>query len=207
MYSQGKVDLQQGFTLSFVKKKHMRSDFNKMLGYEQSQMGKADRYYTERWKVDNIERFSWKDPKGREMQRRGVDCRVQIGERTILISEKFRRRSYGDMMIELWCGNSTGWGITDTSEILCYFTNRDCYTVQTESMKKVLSDFLTWFEESNLRFIPPRMELTFKDHPVLLQETVSQRDGNVWKAVNLVASWENLKELGLKFKQDSLTGS
>ena len=74
-------------------------------------------------------------------------------------------------------------------------------------MRKVLSDFLTWIEENKVKFTPPRMELTFKDHPILLQETVSQRDDNVWKAVNLVASWEDLKELGLKFKQDSLTGS
>ena len=185
----------------------MRSDFNKMLGYEQSQMGKADRYYTKRWKADNIERFSWEDPKGRGMQRRGIDCKVQIGERTILVSEKFRSRSYGDMMIELQCGNSAGWGITDTSEILCYFTDRDCYIIRTESMRKVLSDFLTWIKENKVKFTPPRMKLTFRGHPVLLQETTSRRDGNAWKAVNLVASWENLKELGLKFKQDSLTGS
>lgn len=185
----------------------MRSDFNKMLGYEQSQMGKADRYYTKRWKADNIERFSWEDPKGRGMQRRGIDCKVQIGERTILVSEKFRSRSYGDMMIELQCGNSAGWGITDTSEILCYFTDRDCYIIQTETMRRVLSDFLTWIKENKVKFTPPKMELTFKGHPVLLQETTSQRDGNVWKAVNLVASWEDLKGLGLKFKQDSLTGS
>lgn len=115
-------------------------NFDKCCSYEESQQGKADRFYNSLG-ATKIERCLWSDPHGKELQKQDIDVVVDFynSPGSIKISEKFHRKDYNNIMFELWsniANDTPGSTIISQADEIYYFTDTTCYTVD----RKVLQD-------------------------------------------------------------------
>lgn len=115
-------------------------DMQACLKYESSQQPRADAFYKKQFPELQIERCDFKDPDGRKHQQAGVDVLLKYPDGTaIKVSEKFRRRSFPDIWMEVfrnWEKRTPGWGWDSEPDYYAYF-QEDSGTVRWIPAKEV----------------------------------------------------------------------
>lgn len=130
------------------------------------------------------------------MQRKDCDLSITLQNGQVKnISEKFRSKDYGDMVIELLTDGKLGWGVTGESDGICYFVPGKCYLVNTSDLKSLAKDILerygltlmttVSFAETTIK--DGNMRMTFKCFS-------NSRDGRTWKNVVVCIPWNDLQK-------------
>ena len=106
------------------------------MAYEESQMKPANEWY-EKLGFTNIRRCSWDSEEGKNLQKDDIDLRANWLGNTVYISEKFRSKDYGDIMVELedkFDGSLrfSGWLFKSHADYIFYHTPKAIYIIETQ---------------------------------------------------------------------------
>jgi hypothetical protein len=192
----------------------MQHNFRKSLLHEKEQSNKADAFYADRLKVNEILRYNHDTPEDMAMQHADIDVSVRIGERRYNVSEKFRDVDYGDLYVELYSKypHTQGWMHTGNPDVIVYFTPSKVCWVQHSSLNRfcfgtlfpaISQDDVLQFYLSELHFKPVKILLSEKTVRLKLIKA-DNKDGAEWTTIGLAIPFGTLRDFGVKFKEFAL---
>lgn len=97
--------------------------FDESLHYERTSAARADSFYREQLNATEVERYDRDTPDDMEMQHRDIDVRIRVDGVDMYVSEKFRKRGWDDLLLELYSKYPAvrGWTETGSPDLLAYF--------------------------------------------------------------------------------------
>lgn len=131
--------------------------FNISLQKEVQQQARANKFYTEKLKVLQINRYNCNSESHLQFQRNDIDLSIELKGRQIMVSEKFRSFDYGDLYLECYSKypGTPGWMHHSQADFLaCFFPERVLWI----NKKKLVGFFLNklwpelpggWFAKIN----------------------------------------------------------
>lgn len=176
----------------------------------------ADSFYKSKYADSVIKRYNSNTKEDLEFQKKDIDLTLILSDRSIHISEKFRKEDYGDLLIELYSKypDVKGWMRNSEAEFLVYFTPNKIYTInktdlakwfETEKLEEKLKQEIFDFQSSNL-YKSSRKKTEFissKENTIsiyLIQAYNKMKDGE-WHTLSLTISWNDLEKEGVQFKK------
>lgn len=189
----------------------MQHNFRKSLLHEKEQSARADAFYADILKVNEILRYNHDTPEDMVMQHADIDVSVRIGERRYNISEKFRDVDYGDFYVELYSKypHTQGWMHTGNPDAIVYFMPTKVYWVQHSSLQRFCFDVLfpainqddvRSFYLSELHLKPLKIRLLHKEIKLKFIKA-DNKDGAEWTTIGVAIPFGTLKDFGVKFKE------
>lgn len=116
------------------------NDFARELKFEANRQERINEFYNFLgWETEKQE---WSTPEGRVNQLLGIDKIVKPNG--LRISEKFRRKDWGDLLIEL-CSKTPdvpGWAYTEESDILLVHTLQNIYLFDYQQIRDFVREEL-----------------------------------------------------------------
>jgi hypothetical protein len=197
----------------------MPHHFNLSSEFEKNWQPIADDFYISKYPDCFIKRYSNNSQEDLDFQKKDIDVTLVIGDRSIHISEKFRKRDYGDLLLELYSKYPTvkGWMNNSEADYIVYITPNIIYT-----LNKI--DLLKWFvnekfEEkfdleisnfhTNNKRKSSRKTISFtssKGNSIvinLIQAYNKTLDAD-WHTLSIAISWDELEKEGIQFKKYTL---
>jgi hypothetical protein len=98
-------------------------DFSTSFRFENEQSVMADRFYQEIVGVEHIIRFNTGSPRDMEFQRADIDVQLHAKGRSTNVSEKFRKKTFDDLLLELYSlfPDTSGWFFrSEASHLVCF---------------------------------------------------------------------------------------
>lgn len=101
----------------------MSHNFWRSLEYESSKFQLADDFYFEQLGVERIVRFDSGSEEDMEFQRADIDVQLHGWGRHANVSEKFRKKDFNDLYLELYSmyPDTKGWMERNEADFLAYF--------------------------------------------------------------------------------------
>jgi hypothetical protein len=136
-----------------------------------------------------------------DFQKKDIDLTIVIEDRSIHISEKFRKEDYGDLLIELYSKYPThqGWMENSHADYLAYYAKDSVYIVDKPLLIK-------WFEAENF-VIKLSTEIDENKIQIDLIQAFNQSGSDQWHTLSLAIAWNDLKNEGLSFKKYKLSNN
>ena len=208
----------------------MNNNFFKALEYEKSQQKKADDFYKKLFgdKLLEIKRWDYnEDECSRKMQQMGVDVTLTIKftgrtfnnviDKSKLnisyhISEKFRTKDWGDMLIELYSKfpETKGWGHHNAADYIVYFVGDNVYVIDNKELVSFVENISNDISENFLNNIfktntKKRYFECYKGKSINIIKTPTCLDDKEgWESVGVCVKWDDLKEFGIRIKKHEL---
>ncbi len=184
--------------------------------FEKKRQPIADSFYKSKYSDCVIKRYDSDSNEDLEFQKKDIDLTLILPDRSIHISEKFRKEDYGDLLIELYSKypDVKGWMRNSEAEFLVYFTPTKIYTInkkdlaewfETENLEEKLKKEIFNFHSSNL-YKSSRRKTEFissKENTIsiyLIQAYNKMKDGE-WHTLSLTISWNDLETEGVQVKK------
>lgn len=110
--------------------------FENSLEFEQRQQSAADSFYTKYFGASNIERYNTNTNEDLKIQRKDIDVSFVVKGKRISVSEKFRKKDYNDLYIELYSKypKTLGWMSSSDAEYLTYFFPKRMFLIDKKSL-------------------------------------------------------------------------
>lgn len=190
--------------------------YNKSSEYEKFWQPIADEFYLSKYPKCELKRYNSHSKEDLEFQKKDIDLTISLADRSIHISEKFRKDDYGDLLIELFSKypDIKGWMNNSAADYITYFTPHKVYVInklellnwyQTENFEDKInleiSNFHTLNERKSSR---KKIEYTsskgnsFFIH--LIQAYNKTKDAE-WHTLSLAISWNDLEKEGIQVKK------
>jgi hypothetical protein len=116
-------------------------DFNTSFAWEGDQAEMADAFYYETIGVENIIRFNSGSLRDMDFQRADIDVQLHAKGRVANVSEKFRKRDYPDILLEIYSlyPNVSGWFMRSEASHLVCFMPSNVYWLPEAELKKAFA--------------------------------------------------------------------
>lgn len=195
------------------------NNFYSSLNYEDQQKPRAELLYKSMG-FYNIKRCSWDTDGGKKNQRDDIDVIMRDTDGKIVhISEKFRAKDWGDMMIELYSSfnpgkyHKSGWGLTSKADYYFYFVPKKLYTIPTQDIAGILHAYGLDIPENLNWFTPDQIEslkngksvrlsnLPFKHDFRLIPTTLMGEEK--WRGLTISIPWRVLLDMICDIKEVS----
>lgn len=190
--------------------------------YEKLWQPKANAFYQSKYPECVINRYDSNLIQDIDFQKKDIDLTIVIEDRSIHISEKFRKEDYGDLLIELYSKYPThqGWMENSHADYLAYYAKDSVYIVDKPLLIK-------WFEAENFVIklsteienfyskhiassARSKIEWTTKNENKIqidLIQAFNQSGSDQWHTLSLAIAWNDLKNEGLSFKKYKLSNN
>jgi hypothetical protein len=189
----------------------MLHNFKASLNHEREQTARADAFYLNVLKANDIKRFNTDSEADMEMQRQDVDLLLTLNGTTYRVSEKFRDKDYGDLYIEVYSKypKKLGWLHTGSPDAILYFTPSSVYWISHQSLAAFCFGVLfplfpkTWFlqlHQSYKTIVTKKLFLNNRSFTINLIQAFN-RDGVKWQTMGISLPFEFLEENGVKFRK------
>lgn len=186
--------------------------------YEKSWQPAADHFYKSKYPSSIINRFDSNSELDLDYQLKDIDLSLEIDDKTIYISEKFRQKDYGDLLIELYSKypHTKGWMENSAADYLAYFNPESVYILSKK-------DLTRWFEKENVlsrlavevekfHLVNLRnssrkkieLDLAEKNISITLIQAFNHTDSAEWHTLSIAIQWLDLENMGLSYKKYSL---
>lgn len=130
-------------------------DFSRSLNYEHSKFPVQDKFYTETLGARKIVRIGFEDSESQLLQRLDVDVQFEYNGKIINVSEKNRKRDFGDLLLEFYSKfpHTRGWMNNSNAHYLAYFVPGKVYWINKVELVNFYKNHLeksvpeSYFEE------------------------------------------------------------
>ena len=104
----------------------------------------ADQFYTDILHAETINRYDSDPEFDEEFDRMGIDVSIGVEDKTIYISENFRKNIDGHFYFEVFRSypDAEGWIATGSADYIAYFTPHHVYMIQCKSLQEFYDDKL-----------------------------------------------------------------
>lgn len=182
----------------------------------------ADSFYKSKYKDCVIKRYDSDSKEDLEFQKKDIDLTLILEDRSIHISEKFRKEDYGDLLIEIYSKypSQQGWMGNSKADYLAYYAKDTVYIIEKHGL-------IRWFEEENfVTNLSARIEDFHKKHinssarskmewetkkenriQLDLIQAYNQFGSDHWHTLSIAIAWTDLKKEGLSFKKYKLSNN
>lgn len=182
--------------------------FSESQSFEQDNFSFADQFYKEKLGAKNICRIGYETELEKRLQRNDIDLIFNWKGKDWLVSEKFRQKDYGDLLIELYSHfpHKPGWMDHSKAELLVYFAGESVYIINKIQLKKFYHSVLFpavpkgYFEELISKKQPSsKREIFLNGKP----ETISiiSADNASYHTMSVGIPFRILKDFGVSFKK------
>lgn len=189
----------------------MSHNYYQSLEYEKKWHPIADAFYYSKYPNCNIKRYDTQSVEDIQLQKKDIDCSILCEDRTIHISEKFRTKNYGDLLIELYSkySHTLGWSKESEAEFLAYFAERQVYIISMKDIKNTLLKIDTEglleieiekFHYNNLHKSAQK-KIVIETIPLSLIQAYNKLDNANWHTISIAIRWEEIQKLGVGFKR------
>lgn len=119
-------------------------DFSTSLSYEQSKFSLQDKFYTEKLGAKAITRACFDNEQGKKLQRMDVDVQFVYEGRVVNVSEKNRKKDFGDLLLEFYSKfpSTPGWMNNSNADYLAYFVPGKVYWINKRELEVFYNDVL-----------------------------------------------------------------
>lgn len=182
----------------------MQHDYNQSSKYEISMQPIADAFYKSKFNDVELIRYNSNTDTDKGFQLKDIDLKIKLGERTINVSEKFRKEIYNDLLIELYSKypDKKGWMENSEAEYIAYFCPGRVYTFNK-------NDLLGWFEpkkfdyklkeeidllHKNNLLKKARKKLKIDDIPLSIIQSPNNTNGKEWHTISIAIDWDFISQ-------------
>lgn len=189
----------------------MLHNFDISLLNERNQSHRADAFYSQHLKAQNIVRFDKDTSEDMHMQKRDIDVSIVIDGKTYLVSEKFRNKDFGDIYIELFSKypHSKGWLEQNYAQALLYFTPSKVYWIGYQTLHWFAHNLLfaainrqviDEFAADNKLISSCSIKINGQTLAIKLIKAPNACDGNSWTTIGLSIEPKFLIQFGVNVK-------
>ena len=187
-------------------------NFDKSLQHERKFAERADRFYREQLKSNQINRYNNDNELDMSFQHRDIDVSITINGKTYNVSEKFRDTDFGDMYVEVYSkySNVLGWIHTGEPDFISYFTPKAVYLISHKNLRDFCINklfpaiptkyFQEIFETGKTR-IKKQIVISGKQVEITIIQAHNQTGNSSWKTIGVAVDFEILKFFGIKIKK------
>lgn len=177
-------------------------NFDQGVKYEKSWQATADALYKKLGFTD-IRRFDF-DAGGvnKSLQLKDIDLELK-GRTTITVSEKFRSRDFGDIMLEIVQSYGTdkekdGWALISEADYLFQMTPKSLYIIKESVVKKIAEKIKEQLKNVNIPAQPTPKPIKFNGVDGLVFVGNNSRGSRTWLNLGVCVP---LREFGIQAKR------
>jgi hypothetical protein len=199
----------------------MVHDFSNSLQGEHSHFNMANAFYQRYFKPANIIRADYNLPQGKELQKSDIDLHLDFGESRTAVSEKFRNKDYGDILLERYSKFpfKEGWMHHSKADFLAYFVPKKVYWVdkymlrnfyQKQILPQLSAGHFRYLLKKNLQrnaSCPFYIRLNGKKETLFLTQAynVPKAEETEWYTMSICVPFKILKKAGVTFQVFALS--
>jgi hypothetical protein len=189
----------------------MPHNFWKSLEYEGRKTQRADAFYSDRFKVEEIVRFDTGSAYDMEFQRQDIDVQLYGWNRFANVSEKFRDHDYNDLLLEAYSmyPNTKGWMHNSGANYLAYFFPLRMFWFKKEELYEVFQQHIepkldyslveNWVSQNPKSSARIKTSISsYEAYLVIAYNRVRTRE---WHTVSVSVSFDMLKSLGVGWRE------
>jgi hypothetical protein len=189
----------------------MPHNFWRSLEYEGGKTKRADTFYYNQFKVEEIVRFDTGSAHDMEFQRMDIDVQLYGWGRHANVSEKFRDRDFNDLYLELYSmfPQTKGWMHVKGADYLAYFFPLRMFWINKKDLTRVFEEHIeprieldnvrNWIHENSGKSGKCKSELN--GHEIQVINAFNRVRKRSWNTVGVSVPFSLLKELGLDWKE------
>lgn len=200
----------------------MSHDYYLSTLWEKKWQPRADAFYCAKYPEAIIKRYDTDSAHDLLYQKKDIDCSLLLPDRTIYISEKFRVKDYGDLLIEIYSKypETTGWMHRSEAEFLAYYCGEWVYTISKyelvnwyhdRQLEVKLEDVLRHFHQNHFcKSAKQEVKIDLRhtsEVPVNLIQAFNETHGTQWHTISIAIGWHYLEKEGLNIKKWKLADS
>jgi hypothetical protein len=187
-------------------------NFDKSLQHEREFAERADRFYREQLKANQINRYNNDNELDMNFQHRDIDVSITINGKTYNVSEKFRDTDFGDMYVEVYSkySNVLGWIHTGEPDFISYFTPKAVYLISHKNLRDFCINNLfqniptEFYEEifiSGKTRIKKQIVISGKQVEITIIQAHNQTGNSSWKTIGVAVDFDVLKMYNVKLEK------
>lgn len=187
--------------------------FDKSLEKEKEAGRHADLFYKRApFAVQSINRYNQDTPAHLVLQRQDIDLNISFDDgRTYAVSEKFRKRDYNDLLLEIYSKypHTKGWVHKSKAYRLAYFLPKRMFwidktmlttfcihtlfpRIEGDAIERLLTD-----EQNSLK-VGVKLEGTL--YNCTLTQAFNNTDGDMWNTISISVPFKMLADFEIRFQ-------
>jgi hypothetical protein len=189
-------------------------EFQERLERERSQQEVADNFYTEKLGATLIKRYSSDSQEDMEFQRKDIDVTLTIDGEIYHVSEKFRDKDWGDLLLEIYSKypGTPGWINTGSADIMAYFFPERMFWIDDYALSSFCIDqvFQAIPRESITEIMaiekscrrPLTITINDTDYETWITKAFNRtRSGATWNTISITVPLNLLRNNGIEFSE------
>lgn len=197
----------------------MPHHYDTSVSYEKEWHHRANFFYFSKYPNGKIRRYDANTPEHIQFQKQDIDVSILFQDKIVHLSEKFRQKDYGDLLIEIYSKypEKEGWMDNSVADFLVYFCENKVYIIRKtelyqwyirENIIEKLSAEIQNFHQQN-RGKSSRKSLIYTTqhhHSIRIQliQAFNQTKDTIWHTISISIMWGDLKNEGLIIKEYEL---